>query len=110
MAAFELTPGSLDLKIVQGDDWSMTANFSGDRSAYAFAASIEPRPGGNSTTITCSVGAHSGGSTPVTFSLTDTQTDALTPGPYVWAARWTTGSTQRTVLAGAVEVLAEVVG
>lgn len=113
LAAYDYTPGKLDLSLVAGDDFSLPVTISGDRSSYSFQAYLEATPGASSsvafsaTSATYSAGS---GTTSLTFSLTSTQTDPLV-GSYVWAARWTDGSSKlRTFLAGDVRVVPEVVG
>ncbi len=112
MAVYEQKPGKLDLTLVAGDDFALPLTITGDRSAYTFTANLEPTPGGTSVSFTAGSATYSAGTglTSLTLTLTSTQTDPLT-GSYVWAARWTDGSSKlRTFLAGDVRVQSEVVG
>lgn len=109
MATYDLTPARLDLLLVAGDDWEMEAVIDGNRMAYTFTGYVEATPGASTTTMSTSVGSYvtASNSTPVTFSLTSTDTDPFT-GTMVWAARWKVNGKQRTFLAGDVTVTPEV--
>lgn len=110
MSVYDFGPGKLDLVLVAGDDFSLPLQISGDRSAYTFAAYLEPTAGGTSVAFTVGSATYAGGVTSLTLSLANTATDALA-GEYVWACRWTDGSSKlRTILQGSVRVISEVVG
>ena len=103
-------PHPLDIVLVQGDDFSMTVNVAGDRDADTFTAAMIG-PTGITTSFGITLGAYDSGAgtTPVTLTLTDTVSGALVVSPaYKWDLQWVSGTATRTLVAGALEVLADV--
>jgi len=113
---FSLLPGQLDVTFVVGDEVNVAINLGQNITGYtlqsivyvASSAGFSGGGGGTVTTVgdtaatptiqvvTASTGA-------VIWSLTETQTSALSPGvTYRWYLRWVTPSTTmtRTILAG----------
>lgn len=102
MATVEQVPGALDLSFVAGDDYTFTATFSGDLSAYTHAAVIH-----NNGNVVLSFLVEDTFSTPntvVTFTLTDAQTASLTSSPLSWYYTQNNAGSIRTMLAGSVLV------
>jgi hypothetical protein len=107
MAAYNQLPGELNLSLIRGDEFTFAATFNVDLTGYTRAASIYndatnaelAAPAMALTTAT------SGGVTTstVTFTLTESQTTALSAARMRWYFRWVTpGGYTRTVLAGTV--------
>lgn len=115
MAEWAAVPIRADVEVLRGDSWSWLASLVGDddlpvalTSATA-AAAIRSEPGSVLVAEpTVTVIDAGGGEWEV--SLTDTQTAALAPGTYRWAARlsWPSG-TVRTVVTGQFLVKASLV-
>lgn len=110
MATFSALPGELNLSLVRGDEFTFTANFNLDLTGYTRQASVY----NDTTNVELAVPTMAvtttttGGVTTsqVTFTLTETQTAALTAGRMRWFFRWVTpGGFTRTVLAGVVRTL-----
>jgi hypothetical protein len=111
MTLYDYGPVTLDIRFVQGDNFSMVVDVEGDRDADAFAASMRPVRSSTTTAFTTSVGAYVGGTglTPVTIAMDDSVTLLLTPGEYRWDLEWTAvGGAVRTIAAGYVMVLDDV--
>lgn len=107
---YDYGPQALDIKLAQGDDFSLTVDIAGDRDADTFAAALRPQRGSTVTSFGASVGAYDSGAgtTPVTITLADSVTGALDVGLYYWDLQWTSGTATRTILAGDLEVLLDV--
>lgn len=108
---YDYGPQALDIVLVQGDDFSMTVDVAGDRDADTFTAALVSASG-VTTAFGITLGAYDGGTatTPVTLTLTDTVSGALAAAAsYKWDLQWVSGSATRTILAGSLEVLADVV-
>jgi hypothetical protein len=113
---FSLLPGQLDVTFVVGDEINIAINLGQSITGYTlqsavYVASSSGFAGGGGGTVT-TVGATAATPTiqvvtassgSVIWSLTETQTSALSPGiTYRWYLRWITPSTSmtRTILAG----------
>jgi hypothetical protein len=113
---FSLLPGQLDVTFVVGDEVNIAINLGQNITGYTlqsavYVASASGFSGGGGGTVT-TVGATAATPTiqvvtassgSIIWSLTETQTSALTPGiTYRWYLRWITPSTSmtRTILAG----------
>ena len=113
---FSLLPGQLDVTFVVGDEVNVAINLGVNITGYTlqsvvYVASSSGFSGGGGGTVT-TVGATA--ATPsiqvvtastgsIIWSLTETQTAALSPAiTYYWYLRWITPSTSmtRTILAG----------
>jgi hypothetical protein len=113
---FSLLPGQLDVTFVVGDEVNIAMNLGQSITGYTlqsgiYVASVGGFQGGGGGTVstvgttaatpTIQVVTASTGS--VIWSLTETQTAALSPAiKYLWFLRWITPSTTmtRTILAG----------
>jgi hypothetical protein len=113
---FSLLPGQLDVTFVVGDEVNVAINLGQNITGYTlqsivYVASSAGFSGGGGGTVT-TVGATAATPTSevvtastgaIIWSLTETQTSALSPGvTYRWYLRWITPSTTmtRTILAG----------
>ena len=113
---FSLLPGQLDVTFVVGDEVNVAINLGINVTSYTlqslvYVASSAGFSGGGGGTVT-TVGATAATPTiqvvtastgSIIWSLTETQTSALSPGiTYRWYLRWITPSTAmtRTILAG----------
>lgn len=107
---YDYGPRTLDIKLMQGDDFSMTVDIAGDRDADTFTAKLAYTRTGVLTSFGITLGSYDSGAgtTPVTLTLADSVTDALEAGAYTWDLQWVSGTSTRTVLAGALEVLRDV--
>jgi len=104
MSTYNQTPGTLTLKMNQGDDFSSLVDFSISLVGYTVTSNITSLVTGNQVVpFTVSVVSSTAGQ--VNVSLSDTQTAALARGTYGWELAWTEGSVTRTALSGYVEVL-----
>ena len=104
MASYDQTPGTLNLKMNQGDDFSSLVDFSISLVGYTVTSEITSLVTGEQVVpFTVSVVSSTAGQ--VNVSLSDTQTAALARGTYGWQLSWTEGNETRTALSGFVEVL-----
>lgn len=103
MPSYDQNPGSLNLSLNRGDDFSALIDFSIAMTAYTVSASLTSLvTGAEVVPLTTSFTSAADGK--VNVSLTDAQTLALARGTYGWNLKWTEGSATRTALAGFVEV------
>lgn len=103
MPSFDFTPGALNLSLVRGDDFQVTADFSISLASYTVTSAINSLVNGAEVQpLTVSILSATAGQ--VQLSLTDAQTSALARGTYGWQLRWTEGTSTRTALTGFVEV------
>jgi hypothetical protein len=103
MANIEQVPGALDIKLVQGDDFTFTASFVGDITLYTHTAFISDGEKNIATfTVTDTFGTPN---TVVSFNLTDAQTALLPLGTMSWYYVQVNGDDTRTILAGSVSVI-----
>lgn len=104
MATYSQVPGTLNLSLVRGDDFSALIDVSINLTGYTTTASVASAVTG-STILPFTVSVVSASEGKVNLSLTDTQTAAVPRGTYTWHMAWTEGSATRTALTGMVEVL-----
>lgn len=109
MTAMNDGPGIVDWTVTGSDSLARSFGFAQGGSAisfsgYSFLAQVRSERSNDATLLaTLTVGTAAGtGQLSVTAS---TAVMALDPGGYWWELQWTTGSTTRTVLAGAFNVL-----
>jgi hypothetical protein len=73
-----------------GADWTVSATVAGDVSGFALKATFRDQVGASGTTWATKtsgsgiVSTFAAGETTIVVTLEDTDTDNLTPGPYVW--------------------------
>lgn len=121
MSAFAQLPGSLDVTFVQGDEIAIALDFDRNLTGYSITTNVYVTQvfasggGGSSFVETVGATAATFGITntnlaagQITIGLNETQTASLSPGiAYRWFMRWIdTGMVTRTVLSGAVTVVA----
>jgi hypothetical protein len=121
MAVFTQLPGSLDITLVQGDEIAIALDFDRNLTGYSITTNVYVTQvfasggGGSSFVETVGATAATFGITntnlaagQITIGLNETQTASLSPGiAYRWFMRWIdTGMVTRTVLSGAVTVVA----
>lgn len=103
-------PGKLTWAITLGDDISLTLTFEDaagdpiDLSGRTYAASVLDTSLSSVATVTVGTGSAAAGI--LVLSLTDAQTDLLTPRGYFWKLVETDGSTTTTLLDGPFSVSA----
>lgn len=103
MPSYDQTPGSLNLSLNRGDDFSALVDFSIGMAGYTVTAGITSLvTGAEVQPLTVSFVSATAGQ--VNVSLSDAQTLALARGTYGWNMRWTEGNATRTALTGFVEV------
>lgn len=114
MATFEQLPADVGIKIVKGDEFSMTLDFDHDLTGYTYDAkvyttTVSPTSAGTGSFLAAGATTASFTITPVALtaglvnlSLNETQTDALNPAVgYRWYVRYVSpGLVTRTVLSG----------
>ena len=104
MPSYDQTPGTLNITLNRGDDFSTLVDFSIGMTGYTVTAGISSLVTGQEVQpITVAFASATAGQ--VNVSLTDTQTAALARGTYAWQMRWTENNATRTALTGYVEVL-----
>jgi hypothetical protein len=108
-------PGAVDLPIVRGDDVSYpialytaytseSVNTPLDITGRTYSSAIAATKGG-AVVATPTVTVTSAATGKITWSLTDTQTDALTAGRYVWDLVENPGtSSERTLIIGTLRI------
>ena len=103
MPTYAATPGTLNLAMRAGDDFSALIDFSVSLTAYTMTSSIQSVvTGGQVEAFTTTLSDAAAGK--VNIALTDTQTSAIPTGTYRWTLAGTQGSLTRTYLEGYVEV------
>lgn len=114
MATFEQLPAEVGVKIVKGDEFSMTLDFDHDLTGYTYDAkvyttTVSANPGGTGSVIAAGATTASFTITPIALtagqinlSLNETETGRLNPSVgYRWYVRYVTpGLVTRTVIAG----------
>lgn len=103
MTLYQQLPGTLDLSLIRGDNFSMQLDFNVDLTDYQFLAQLQQD---NKTTIitVATVNAVDG---IINISMTDTITAQLTTSPAKWFLRWTDAAgISRRILAGRLKVTA----
>jgi hypothetical protein len=116
MPTFSLLPGQLDVTFVVGDEVNIAINLGQNITGYTlssavFVASTGGFQGGGggvvstvgATAATPTIQVVTASTGAIIWSLTETQTAALTPAiKYLWYLRWVTptSSITRTILAG----------
>lgn len=103
MPSYDQVPGTLNLQMVRGDDFSALVDFSIGLTGHTVSASMTSLVTGNEV-VPFSVSFASATAGQVNVSLTDAQTLALARGTYGWNMKWTEGAATRTALTGFVEV------
>jgi hypothetical protein len=96
MADIEQLPGELNITTTADDDLSVLLDFDVVLTGYTFVAKVEHYQ--TTTTITVTNTDLAAGK--ITISLTNTQLTAIGAGIHKWYLNWTTGTTDRRVLAG----------
>lgn len=119
MAEFSLQPGSLDLTLVQGDEFTIALTFDRNLTGYTFSAPVYVKEsyassGGGSGFVTAAgqtaanftISATAVTAGQLLIGLPESSTNALTPAVgYRWFFRWVDpGMVTRTVLAGTLTV------
>ena len=104
MPSYDQTPGTLNLKMNQGNDFSSLVDFSISLTGYTVTSSVTSLVTG-SDVVPFTVTVVSATAGQVNVSLSDTQTAALARGTYGWRMAWTESNATRTALTGTVEVL-----
>ena len=107
MASITQIPGALDIKIAQGDDFSMLLDFDIDLTGYTFVSKVI-ETNGDETAITVVETDLSAGQ--ITLTMTDTLTDAITPTEesksfHSWYLDRTNAGSQRRYISGDFEVI-----
>lgn len=104
MASYDQTPGTLNLALNGGDDFSVLIDLSISLTGYTVAASLTSVVTG-AEVVPFTVAVVSAANGQVNISLTDTQTASLARGTYGWKLVWTENNATRTALTGFCEVL-----
>lgn len=103
MSSYDQTPGTLNLSLRRGDDFSALVDFDIAMSGYTVTASVTSLVSG-SDVVPFTVTTPSAADGQINIALSDTQTLALARGTYGWNMKWTEGNATRTALTGYVEV------
>lgn len=104
MSTFAILPGSLNIRVTQGDALSCGLDFTVDLTGYTIAAEVYAAATGD-TVQALTVNAGSAADGQVTVSLTPNETAALPRGTYRWRLTWQSGgSNRRTALSGFFEI------
>lgn len=105
MATASTLPGTLNLSVKHGDELSQLCDFSIDLTGYTFDAEVVSAityAEVASITVTA-VDLEEG---QVNLAMSETVTDAIAPGSYLWRLIWTApGTVRRTALEGVLEVV-----
>jgi hypothetical protein len=104
MPSYDQLPGTLNLSLVRGDDFSALVDFSISMTGYTVTAEMVSVVSG-AVVQAVTVAATDAAAGQFNVSLTDTQTAALARGTYRWRMTWVEGNATRTALTGFVEVL-----
>lgn len=105
MSSYDQTPGTLNLSLKGGDDFSTLIDFNPiDMTGYTVTASIVSAVSGASV-VPFTVTVPSAAEGQVNISLTDAQTASIAKGTYSWRMSWVEGNATRTALTGFVEVI-----
>lgn len=103
-SSYDQTPGTLNLSLNRGDDFSVLIDLSISIVGYSVTAAVTSLvTGADVVPFTVTIPSAANGQ--VNLALTDTQTAALARGTYGWTLRWTENNATRTALIGFVEVL-----
>ncbi len=111
-------PAAVTLPIVRGDDPSFTialyTTYDGENAATnvelditgrTYSSSVSTTRGASSVTATPTVTVSDAANGKILWSMTDTQTDALTASTYVWDLIENPGtSSERTIINGTLKV------
>jgi len=100
MADIEQIPGELNLLTTADDDFSVLLDFDVVLTGYTFVAKVEH----GSTTTAMTVTATDLAAGKITISLTNLQLTTIGEGKFRWYLIWTTGTTDRRILAGTFTV------
>lgn len=107
-------PATRDIDIYRGDDFAHTVTITNtagsaiDVSGRTYTSQLRRYPDSSSVAATFTVAMGSASSGVVVFSLADTVTSALEPGPYSYDIQQDNGGTLTTLLAGKATVTADV--
>lgn len=104
MPSYDQNPGTLNLSLKAGDDFSALVDFSPiTMTGYTVTAAVSSLvTGGQVVPFTTTFVSAADGK--VNIALSDTQTSALPRGTYGWSMKWVEGQVTRTALTGFVEV------
>lgn len=102
--SYDQTPGTLNLSLVRGDDFSALIDLSISIVSYAVTAEVTSLVTG-AQVVPFTVTIPSAANGQINIALTDTQTAAIPRGTYGWNLKWTENAATRTALTGYVEVL-----
>ena len=105
MATYEQLPGTLNLSLRRGDDFSVDADFSIDLTGFVVTATAHSVVN-DAQVIAFTTTLTNAAQGVVNVTLTDSQTAGLAVGTYVWRLVGTSGGITRTYLAGYLEVTA----
>lgn len=103
-SSYDQTPGTLNLSLNRGDDFSVLIDLNISIVGYSVTAAVTGLVTG-SDVVPFTVTIPSAANGQVNIALTDAQTTALARGTYGWVLRWTENAATRTALTGFVEVL-----
>lgn len=99
-------PARINLDLYQGDDFTFTVTVTGlSLTGAAAAAEIRRQPGTVLAAFTATVDETLG---TISLFLPAAATAALDPDPAVWDLQVTTGGRVRTLVRGAVQIVAQV--
>jgi hypothetical protein len=107
-------PGTRDLDVYRGDDFAHTVTFKDvngaviNVSSRSFSSQLRRYPDTSVIAATFGVDMTNATTGVVVFTLADTVTSDLDPGPYVYDVQQTDSGTVTTMLAGDVTVAADV--
>ena len=105
MPAHSQLPGSLNLLVKRGDDFSTAVDFDISLVGYSVSASMHSLVTSNEVAVV-GTAISSPNLGQVTVSLPGEQTSSLSPGSYGWSMKWVTPTgSDRTVLSGILEVI-----
>lgn len=94
MAEISQLPGSVDIEIVKGDDFSFQLDFGIDITGYILEAKVVKDASATPEEVVSFTISNVNLSTgKIILTLTDTQTNALQIKTYKWYFKWTTTST-----------------
>lgn len=105
MATVSTLPGTLNVTVKHGDELSQLIDFSVNLTGYTFEAEVVSAiTGAGAGTITVSAVNLALGQ--VNIAMTESNSEAIAPGSYLWRLIWTApGSVRRTAIEGIFEVI-----
>ena len=105
MASYEQLPGTLNLALRRGDDFSVDVDFSIDLTGFSVTATAHSVVN-DAQIIAFTTTLTNAAQGVLNITLTDAQTAGLALGTYLWRLVGTSGSVTRTYLSGYMEVTA----